>query len=84
LPVEKQVVIVFAGTNGLLDDLAVEQCRLFETELYAFLDSTHSALLQTIREKKTLDDQVKGQLNTVVKEFKERFVAKRKEAVVTA
>jgi F-type H+-transporting ATPase subunit alpha len=84
LPVEKQVVIVYAGTTGMLDDLPVEQCRLFETELYAFLDSTHTTLLQTIREKKTLDDQLKGQLNTVVKEFKERFVSKHKEAAVTA
>jgi len=83
LPVEKQVVIVYAGTNGVLDDLPLEQCRLFETELHAFLDSTHAGLLKTIREKKTLDDQIKGQLNTVVKEFKERFVAKHKEAVVT-
>jgi F-type H+-transporting ATPase subunit alpha len=87
LPVEKQIVIIHAGTSGMLDDLPVEQCRLFETELYAFLDSTQASLLQTIREKKTLDDQIKGQLNTVMKEFKERFVSKHKEgkeAVVTA
>jgi len=84
LPVEKQVVIVYAGTNGILDDLPAEKCRLFETELYAFLDSTHAPLLQTIREKKTLDDQLKGQLNATIKEFKERFVSKHKEAVVTA
>ncbi len=79
LPVEKQVVLIYAGTNGLLDDLPVEQVRLFEKELYTFLDSTHASLLQGIREKKTLDDQLKGQLNGIFKEFKERFVARHKE-----
>jgi F-type H+-transporting ATPase subunit alpha len=83
LPVEKQVVIVYAGTNGMLDDLPVEQVRQFETELHAFLDSTHGALLQAIREKKALDDQLKGQVNAVLKEFKERFVSKHKVAAVT-
>jgi F-type H+-transporting ATPase subunit alpha len=81
LPVEKQIVIVYAGTTGLLDDLAVEHCRKFESELYRFLDTSQGALLQSIREKKALDDQLKGQLNTVIKEFKTRFVAQNKEAV---
>jgi F-type H+-transporting ATPase subunit alpha len=84
LPVEKQVVIIYAGTNGMLDDLAVEQLRAFETELYRFLDSSQSALLQEIRDKKNLDDQVKAKLNTVLKDFKERFVSQHKEALVTA
>jgi F-type H+/Na+-transporting ATPase subunit alpha len=83
VPVEKQVVIIFAGTSGLLDDLAVEQIRPFEAELNKFLDSSQTALLQEIREKKTLDDQVKTKLNTVLKEFKDRFVSQHKEALVT-
>jgi len=74
LPVEKQIVIIYAGTNGVLDDLAVEQCRPFEAELYKFLESSQAAILQTIREKKTLDDELKGKLNGILKEFKERFV----------
>jgi F-type H+/Na+-transporting ATPase subunit alpha len=84
VPVEKQVVIIYAGTSGMLDDLAVEQIRPFEAELNKFLDSSQSALLQEIREKKTLDDQVKTKLNTVIKEFKERFASQRKDALVTA
>src|ERR1700726_4336778 len=76
LPVEKQVVIIYAGTSGMLDDLPVEHVRPFETELYAFLDSTHATLLQTIREKKAMDDQLKSQVNGILKEFKERFVSK--------
>jgi F-type H+/Na+-transporting ATPase subunit alpha len=83
-PVEKQVVIIFAGTSGMLDDLAVEQIRPFEAELNRFLDSSQSALLQEIRDKKALDDQLKAKLNAVLKEFKERFVAQHKEALATA
>ncbi len=43
LPVEKQIVIIFAGTKGYLDDLPVEQCRKFEEELYRFVDNAHRA-----------------------------------------
>jgi F-type H+/Na+-transporting ATPase subunit alpha len=84
VPVEKQVVIIFAGTSGLLDDLAVEQIRPFEAELNKFLDSSQAGLLQEIREKKALDDHVKTKLNAVLKEFKDRFVSQHKEALVTA
>src|ERR1700689_2705777 len=84
VPVEKQVVIIYAGTSGMLDDLAVEHIRPFEAELNRFLDSSQSALLQEIREKKTLDDQVKEKLNTLLKEFKERFVSQHKEALAPA
>jgi F-type H+-transporting ATPase subunit alpha len=84
VPVEKQVVIIYAGTSGMLDDLAVELIRPFEAELNRFLDSSQSALLQEIRDKKALDDQVKAKLNTVLKEFKDRFVSQHKEALVTA
>src|SRR3984893_1908283 len=64
IPVEKQIVIIYAGTSGLLDDVPVEQCRAFEAELYQYLDSAHPALLQSIRDKKALDDEVKGKDNT--------------------
>src|SRR6202167_3111837 len=84
VPVEEQVVIIYAGTTGLLDDLAVEQIRPFEAELNRFMDTSQTALLQEIREKKALDDQVKAKLNTMLKEFKERFVSQHKEALVTA
>jgi F-type H+-transporting ATPase subunit alpha len=84
VPVEKQVLIVFAGTTGLLDDLAVEQIRPFEAELNRFLDSSQSALLQEIRDKKNLDDQLRAKVKSMLSEFKERFVAQHKDAVVTA
>ena len=84
VPVEKQVVIIFAGTSGLLDDLAVEHVRPFEAELNRFLDTSQASLLQEIREKKALDDGIKAKLNSVVKECKDRFVAQHKEALITA
>ena len=84
LPVEKQVLIIYAGTNGMLDDLEVEQIRLFESELYKFIDSSQAGLLQEIRDKKTLDDQLKSKVNSVLKEFKQRFVSQHKEALVSA
>ena len=62
LPVEKQVAMIFAGTNGLLDDLEVADCRPFEQYLYRFLDTSHPTLLQKIRDRKTIDDEVKVQL----------------------
>jgi F-type H+-transporting ATPase subunit alpha len=77
LPVEKQVVIIFAGTKGLLDDLAVEDCRAFETELYKFLDSSHPEVLNAIREKKAFDKQLEADLTAVVNELKDRFKKER-------
>jgi F-type H+-transporting ATPase subunit alpha len=74
LPVEKQVLIIYAGTNGYLDDLPLQQCRPFETELYRFVENAHPGVLAGIREKKNLDDALKGQLNSVLSEFKARFV----------
>jgi F-type H+/Na+-transporting ATPase subunit alpha len=77
LPVEKQVAIIYAGTNGLLDDLEVAAVRPFEQALYRFLDTSHGALLQKIRERKAVDDEIKGELEKVIKEAKERFKAGR-------
>ena len=74
VPVEKQVLIIYAGTNGVLDDLPVDQCRAFEAELFRFVENAHPGILNSIREKKNLDDELKGQMNAVLKEFKGRFV----------
>jgi len=51
----------------------VEDCRKFEAELYRFVDNAHPGLLAKIREQKALDDALKGELNNVLKEAKERF-----------
>src|SRR6058998_1748504 len=73
IPVEKQIAIIFSGTNGLLDDVDVADCRPFEQYLYRFLDASHPALLEKIRNRKTIDDEIKGELQKTIKEAKERF-----------
>ncbi len=74
VPVEKQVLIIYAGTNGYLDDLPLDQCRPFEAGLYTFVENAHPGLLATIREKKNLDDALKAQIGAALQEFKTRFV----------
>jgi F-type H+-transporting ATPase subunit alpha len=75
LPIEKQVLIIYAGTNAHLDDIPVEQCRDFEAELYRYVENAYQPLLNEIREKKVLSDELKATLETVLKEFKKQFVA---------
>jgi F-type H+-transporting ATPase subunit alpha len=77
VPVEKQVAIVFAGTNGYLDDLRVEDVRRFERELYDYLDVARSSLLESIRERRELNDDIKQELREAIEEFKQRFQAPR-------
>jgi F-type H+-transporting ATPase subunit alpha len=75
LPVEKQVLVIFAGTNAYLDDLRVEDCRRFESELYNFAENAHPGILAEIREKKAIDDNLKARIHDLLKEFKQRFTA---------
>ena len=72
---EKQIIAIFAGTNGFLDDLAVERVRAFEQSLYQFLDNAHPGLLSELAEKKALDDSLRAKLKTVLGEAKTRFQA---------
>jgi len=83
LPVEKQIAIIFAGTQGFIDDIPVEQCRAFETELYEYIDNAKPEIWQAIKEKKVLDDSLKSELINTIKEFKQRFVAEKGSAVAT-
>jgi F-type H+-transporting ATPase subunit alpha len=81
LAVEKQVVIIFAATNGFLDAFAVEDVRRYEEELYRFLDTRHAAVLSGIRDKKVMDDDLKSSLQSALREFGETFAAARQAAV---
>jgi F-type H+-transporting ATPase subunit alpha len=77
LPFSKQILMIFAGTGGFLDDLPVDQVREFESELYKFVDTTNPALLRAIMDKKVLDDDLKKQMTAVVRECKQQFVESR-------
>jgi len=83
LPFSKQILIIFAGTSGALDDLPVEQVRPFEAELYKYVDTTNPGLLRAIMEKKILDDALKAEMTKVIKECKEQFLAARKSAAAS-
>jgi F-type H+-transporting ATPase subunit alpha len=73
LPVEKQVAIIYAAVNGFVDQLEVAHLKRYETELYRFLESRHADVLQSIAEKKQLDDQVKEKLNAALEAFAKEF-----------
>src|SRR6266480_1894282 len=77
LPFSKQILIIFAGTNGFLDDLPVDQVRDFEAELYKYVDTSNPGLLRSIMEKKILDDNLKAEMTKVLKECKETFAVER-------
>lgn len=76
VPFERQVLIIFAGVNGFLDDLPVERCRKFEEELNRYVDNAYPQILSSIREKKAIDDETKKTLNTAIAEAKKEFVAR--------
>src|SRR5918995_1644740 len=80
LSVEKQVAIIFAGTNGYMDAIATSEVRAFETGLYQYLETRHPQLLRGIAEQKQLDDQLKSTLNEAVKLFAGDFAAKKAAA----
>jgi F-type H+-transporting ATPase subunit alpha len=80
LPFSKQILIIYAGTNGYLDDLEVEQIRSFEAELYKYVDSMNPQLLDSIMQKKNLDDALKADIKKTLDEFKQRFVSERQLA----
>src|SRR5436305_1326489 len=84
LPVEKQVVLIYAGTNGLLDDLEVADCRPFEQYLYRYVETMSAGTLKQIEEKKTLDDNLKSEMTKLIDDFKERFVGEREMATARA
>jgi F-type H+-transporting ATPase subunit alpha len=75
LPIEKQVLIIYAGTSGATDDIPVESCRRFESELYAFVETAYPNLLPSIKEKRELTAEIKTELVQAFKDFKGRFQA---------
>ncbi|MBI3629675.1 MAG: F0F1 ATP synthase subunit alpha, partial [Candidatus Rokubacteria bacterium] len=75
LVVEKQVVALFAGTQGLLDDLPVDSVRAFEEFLYGWVERKHPEVFTEIRDKKELSDTLRETLTKLVSDAKAEFVA---------
>jgi F-type H+-transporting ATPase subunit alpha len=77
LDVVKQIVIIFAATQGFTDDLPVNEIRSFETGLYSFMDSAKTRLMQQIASERILSDTLRSELLSALKEYKEKFMVER-------
>ena len=73
LKVEEQVAVIYAGVNGYLDDIEVSQVHAFEEGLLSLLRNEHTDLLEGIREKKALDDELTSKLKAAVDTFAKNF-----------
>jgi F-type H+-transporting ATPase subunit alpha len=70
MEVENQVLIIWAATNGYVDDVAVEDLARFELELFDFMTNSNPATMQTLRDKKKIDDDLTAELKEAVGDFK--------------
>jgi F-type H+/Na+-transporting ATPase subunit alpha len=93
--VEKQVLVIWAATNGYTDDIAIEDVRAFEGGLLKFVESSHPGLLAAIADKKQLTEEIRDDLKQVLEDFKVEWskqsssetnfvVAKTRETSTTA
>ncbi|MBI1820184.1 MAG: F0F1 ATP synthase subunit alpha [Nitrospirae bacterium] len=73
LPTELQVIEIFAGVNGYLDDLPVDKIRLFQEELLAYIEKNHKGLRDELVQKKALDQELTQKIKKVIEEFKKYF-----------
>ncbi len=80
MPVEQQVLIIWTASKGLTDDVAIEDLKKFEQGLQAFVENSHPGILEKIRDRKKLDDEIETEMRTAVTEFKERFTAEAASA----
>jgi F-type H+-transporting ATPase subunit alpha len=76
MSVENQVLVIWAASNAYADDVAVEDVRDFEAELLKFVENSHPGLLQSIREKKSLTDEITSDLKQVLTDFKYMWAEK--------
>ena len=75
LVMEKQVTILYAGVNGFIDDIEPADVVKFENEFHAFIESKHSSILEGIKTKNKVDDEIQTALENAIEEFKTIFKA---------
>src|SRR6266498_5618265 len=80
MDVELQVALIFAATNGYIDDVPVERIKKFEAELLSFIENSHPGVLQNLREKKAVTDEIQKDLEQSLKDFKEVWADKAQAA----
>jgi F-type H+-transporting ATPase subunit alpha len=77
VPVEKQVAVIFLGVNGYLDNVPIERLKALQSEFFSFVEASYSEILKSIREKKQIDDEIKGKLTRAAEEFIKMFEGKK-------
>src|SRR5204863_7658801 len=80
IDVEKQVLVIWAANNGFTDDVPVADVRAFEAELLRFIENSHPGVLQALREKKAVNDEIEKDLQQSLKDFKEIWAEKAQAA----
>jgi F-type H+-transporting ATPase subunit alpha len=75
LPVERQILIIYAGTNGFVDDLPLTALRKYEQDLYAFIESKHPQIFADIVKKRELDSELRANITKALEEFRGTFKA---------
>jgi F-type H+-transporting ATPase subunit alpha len=73
VPIEKQVIIIFAGANGYLDDIAASSVTKFEADLMPFMEAKYSNILDAIRSEKKISDDTDAELRKAIEDFKASF-----------
>jgi F-type H+-transporting ATPase subunit alpha len=79
LSVDKQIVIIYAGTKGYVDKLEISQIAAYERGLYDFIEKKYPAIYENLRTKKVLDDTSEEMLKTALDEFGTAFGASAKD-----
>jgi F-type H+-transporting ATPase subunit alpha len=74
LPIEKQVISIFAANNGYVDEYETSEIQRYEQEMISFMESSHADVLATLAEKKAIDDELEGKIKAALDEFKGQFV----------
>jgi F-type H+-transporting ATPase subunit alpha len=75
MPVEKQVMVIFAANNGYLDDYPVNVARRYEAEMMTFIENSHPGVLAEVRDKKAIDNDLQARIKGALDEFKGQFAA---------
>ena len=80
LPIEKEVLIIFAAKEGYFDKLAVEQIRPFELGLYTYFDAHHADLLAEIKEKKEIGEELGKKLKAALDAYEKLFLSENSKS----
>ena len=73
MPIAKQILIIYVGTNGFVDHIPVEAIKKYEEELIAFVEAKAPDLFDEILERREITDEIKGKINKILEDFNANF-----------